>query len=141
MPAALARRTRAAITAGMVPLPGRAMPSASDRQFIELAVNMPEQEPHEGQASLSTQRSPSSSSLPALKAPTASKTELRSFPPRPASMGPPDTTMAGTLTRAAAISMPGTTLSQLGISTSASKPWASASVSMLSAMSSRDTSE
>ena len=41
MPAALARRTRAAITAGMVPLPGRAMPSASDRQFIELAVNMP----------------------------------------------------------------------------------------------------
>ena len=34
----------------MVPLPGSAMPSASQRQFIELAVNMPEQEPQVGQA-------------------------------------------------------------------------------------------
>ncbi len=34
----------------MVPLPGSAMPSASHRQFIELAVNMPEHEPQVGQA-------------------------------------------------------------------------------------------
>jgi hypothetical protein len=33
------------------PLPGSDRPSASVRQFIELAVNMPEQEPQVGQAS------------------------------------------------------------------------------------------
>lgn len=33
----------------MVPLPGRARPMASVRQFIELAVNMPAQEPQVGQ--------------------------------------------------------------------------------------------
>ena len=32
------------------PLPGRLSPSASVRQFIEFAVNMPEQEPQVGQA-------------------------------------------------------------------------------------------
>ncbi len=50
MPARLASRMRADIGAGMVPLPGSAMPMASARQFIELAVYMPEQEPHDGQA-------------------------------------------------------------------------------------------
>ena len=34
----------------MVPLPGSAMPTTSARQFMELAVNMPEQEPQVGQA-------------------------------------------------------------------------------------------
>ena len=33
-----------------MPLPGRLRPSASVRQFIELAVNIPEQEPQVGQA-------------------------------------------------------------------------------------------
>ena len=33
----------------MVPLPGRARPMASVRQFMELAVNMPAQEPQVGQ--------------------------------------------------------------------------------------------
>ena len=33
-----------------VPLPGRESPIASVRQFIELAVNMPEQDPQVGQA-------------------------------------------------------------------------------------------
>jgi hypothetical protein len=32
------------------PLPGKERPSASVRQFIELAVNIPEQEPQVGQA-------------------------------------------------------------------------------------------
>ena len=50
MPAFLARRSAAAWTAGMVPLPGRPMPRASVRQFMELAVNMPAQEPQPGQA-------------------------------------------------------------------------------------------
>ena len=50
MPVSLARRSRAEYTAGMVPLPGRAMPMASVRLFMELAVYMPEQEPQVGQA-------------------------------------------------------------------------------------------
>ena len=50
IPVRFARRSRAAWTAGMVPLPGRAMPMASQRQFMELAVYMPEQEPQVGQA-------------------------------------------------------------------------------------------
>ena len=39
--------------ASVVPLPGSARPSASVRQFIEFAVNMPEHEPQVGQASCS----------------------------------------------------------------------------------------
>ena len=50
MPLSLARRRRAECTAGIVPLPGSAIPSTSERQFIELAVNMPEHEPQDGQA-------------------------------------------------------------------------------------------
>ena len=50
MPACLAKRRRSEYTAGMVPLPGSAMPKASHRQFIEFAVNMPEQLPHVGHA-------------------------------------------------------------------------------------------
>ena len=42
------------------PLPGNESPSASVRQFIEFAVNIPEQDPHVGQAEDSTR--PSSSS-------------------------------------------------------------------------------
>ena len=49
MPACLARWMRAADTAGVVPLPGSAIPMASDRQFIEFAVYMPAHEPQPGQ--------------------------------------------------------------------------------------------
>ncbi len=42
--------SRSGVSARMVPLPGSAIPIASQRTFIELAVNMPEQEPPEGQA-------------------------------------------------------------------------------------------
>ena len=41
---------RAVWVASTEPLPGSARPIASVRQFIELAVNMPEQEPQVGQA-------------------------------------------------------------------------------------------
>ena len=41
---------RVACVATRVPLPGRDRPSASVRQFIELAVNMPEHDPQVGQA-------------------------------------------------------------------------------------------
>ena len=71
MPAYLAMRMRSADIAGAVPLPGSAMPMASHRQFMLLAVNMPAQEPHPGQAAFSNQRSRSSSIMPALLAPTA----------------------------------------------------------------------
>ena len=52
-------------------------------------------------------------------------------------MGPPPTIEAGTFSRMAAMSMPGTILSQLGTSTRASKAWAMAIDSTVSAMSSR----
>ena len=50
----------------MLPLPGRARPRASHRQFMEFAVNMPEQEPQEGQLDISHLRRPASSMMPAL---------------------------------------------------------------------------
>ena len=59
----------------------------------------------------------------------------------PASIGPPETTIAGTLMRAAAINRPGTFLSQLGIMTSPSNWWATAMASVESAIRSRVTSE
>ena len=41
---------RLACVARRVPFPGRARPSASFRQFMLLAVNIPEQDPQVGQA-------------------------------------------------------------------------------------------
>ena len=76
-------------SAVMVPLPGSASPSASARQFIELAVNIPEQLPQPGQAFSARSRSPASESLPTLCLPTPSKMEIKSVPPAPASIGPP----------------------------------------------------
>ncbi|MNI99166.1 hypothetical protein D3C73_1581780 [compost metagenome] len=40
---------RSSQVARIVPLPGNARPRPSARQFMELAVNMPEQEPQDGQ--------------------------------------------------------------------------------------------
>ena len=57
---------------------------------------------------------------------------------RPVAMGPPETKTAGTSMRAAAISMPGMILSQLGMQTMPSKQWARIMVSTQSAMSSRE---
>ena len=48
--ASLKSWVRLACVAKMVPLPGSAKPMASFRQFMELAVNIPEQHPHPGQA-------------------------------------------------------------------------------------------
>ena len=48
----------------MVPLPGRARPIASARQFMLLAVNMPEQLPQVGQAAFSISSSSSAEILP-----------------------------------------------------------------------------
>src|SRR5699024_4531832 len=109
------------------------------RQFIELAVNMPEQEPQVGQAERSN--SSTSASLAAGSEPitmASTRSSLRS-PSRvlPASIGPPGTHTPGTSNRSAAISMPGVILSQLEMQTSASAQWALTMYSTESAMMSR----
>ena len=53
-PASRNSLSRSACVARVEPLPGSDRPNASVRQFIELAVNMPEQEPQVGQADRST---------------------------------------------------------------------------------------
>src|SRR5699024_12574387 len=57
------RRRRYSCVAMVEPLPGRDRPSASVRQFMELAVNMPEQEPQVGHAADSTSSRPWASTL------------------------------------------------------------------------------
>ena len=143
LPASLARRIRSDITAGIVPLPGKPMPMASVRQFMELAVNIPAHDPHVGQAASSISVSCSSVIFPERTAPTDSNTVIRSIFSEsdfsgcsPASIGPPLITMAGRSSRAAAISIPGTILSQLVTMTMASNAWAVAITSMESAISS-----
>ena len=59
----------------------------------------------------------------------------------PASMGPPETNMAGMFTLAAAMSMPGIILSQLPTNIAACMPCARSSISALSAITSREGSE
>ncbi len=104
-----------ALTARAVAQPGRDIPKASVMHAIVLAVNMPLQDPQPGHAASSSLFSSSSLISPATTFPTASEIEakLTLFPFKiPVNMGPPVTTMEGTLSLAAAISMPGVTLSQ-----------------------------
>ena len=125
-------------------MPPRPMPRASVRQFMELAVYIPEQEPQVGQVFSSNSFTSSSVMVPAAWAPTASNMEERLlFCPftRPASIGPPDTNTVGTLILAAAIKSPGTFLSQFGTITRASNWWARAIHSVESAIRSLVTRE
>ena len=128
-----------------MPLPGSDRPSASVRQFIELAVNMPEHEPQVGQAERSITATSASETLVSAAATIASIRSTLRVPVEsltlPASIGPPETNTAGMLRRIAAISMPGVILSQFEMHTSASAQWALAIYSTLSAMSSREGSE
>ena len=122
-------------------MPGSERPMASVSEFMELAVNMPEQLPQPGQA----QRSSSfmSSSLTSGSAPLTIAVIRSAFSPRqrPASIGPPEQNTAGMFSRIAAISMPGVTLSQLDIHIMASALWALTIYSTESAMMSREGSE
>ena len=59
-PARVKRARRATWVASVEPLPGRDRPRASVRQFIEFAVNIPEQEPQVGHAAFSIARRSSS---------------------------------------------------------------------------------
>ncbi len=110
-----------------------------------LAVNMPEQEPQVGQPARSRASSPAAESLPSCLAAAATKTSIRStaLPAalRPASIGPPLTKIVGILQRTAAINIPGTILSQLGMQIMPSKQCAASIVSTESAMISRLGSE
>src|SRR5690554_2194822 len=109
------------------------MPSASLTQFMLLAVNIPAQEPQDGQALFSISVSSSKVILPAFNAPMPSKTEVKDsfwpFDEQPGSIAPPLINIVGIFTRAAPIIIPGTILSQLGIKTIPSKAWAKAIVS------------
>ena len=92
---------------------------ASARQFIELAVNMPEQEPQVGQA-FSSMRAMSSSETASLadSAMAVIRSSLRTVPSTrtalPASIGPPETKTVGMFSRRAAMSMPGGDLVAVG---------------------------
>ena len=133
---------RSAWVATIVPLPGSDRPKASVRQFMELAVNMPEQEPQVGQAERSIAATSSSLFFASAAATMASiRSTALVLPPittLPASIGPPETKTAGMFRRSAAISMPGVILSQLEMQTKASAQWALAMYSTLSAMISRE---
>ncbi len=133
--------SRSEWVATTVPLPGSDRPSASVRQFIELAVNMPEQEPQVGQAERSISSRSSSltdeSPAPIMASIRSSFTLTPASRVLPASMGPPVTKIVGTLSRSEAISMPGVILSQLEMQTRASAQWALTMYSTLSAIRSR----
>ncbi len=115
------------------------------RQFIELAVNMPEHEPQVGQAERSMIATSASLTFSSAAATIASMRSTLRVPVEsltlPASIGPPETNTAGMLSRSAAISMPGVILSQFEMQTIASAQWALTMYSTLSAMTSRDGSE
>ena len=137
IPAFLASLALSENTAGTVPFPGSPIPSASVKQFIVFAVYIPEQEPQVGQAISSTEFNSFLVIFPVLYSPTASKTLLRPiFLPlyTPASIAPPLINIAGIFNLAAAINIPGTTLSQLGINTIASNGVAIATASIESAI-------
>src|SRR5699024_6444297 len=138
-PACLNSASRSAWVANKEPLPGKAKPSASVKQFMELAVNMPEQEPQVGQALRSYSATSSSVALSSAAITMAStKSSLFSASAvLPASMGPPDTNTTGTFKRNEAKSMPGVILSQFEMHTMASAQCAFTMYSILSAIISR----
>lgn len=114
---------------------------------MELAVNMPEQDPQVGQALLAMESS--SESLTESSADSEMASMRSDFglvtPPTenalPASIGPPETKTAGMFRRIAALSMPGVILSQLEMQTIASTVWALIMYSTESVMTSRDGRE
>ena len=143
-PLAWAKSSRRLSGAGGDDDPGSAMPRASATAAMVLAVNMPAHDPSLGQAPHSISLSSASSMSPAACAPTASNTLTMSVASplwSPGRMLPPYTNTLGRLSRADAMSMPGRLLSQPAKVTRASKRSACITVSTLSAMTSRLTSD
>ena len=133
--------------ASVEPLPGSESPSASVRQFIEFAVNIPEHDPQVGQAERSTSVRPSSltsddadAEIAVIRSVGACATPSTTTA-LPASIGPPDTNTVGMFSRSAALSMPGVILSQFEMHTRASTAWPCTMCSTPSAITSRDGSE
>ena len=129
-----------ACVAKTLPLPGSPKPKASTRQFIELAVNIPEHEPQVGQADRSTfSRSSSDIESSAARPIASTKSNVVSLPLMkllPASIGPPETKIVGMFKRIVAINIPGVILSQFERHTKASAQCALTMYSTASAMSS-----
>ena len=112
------------------------------RQFIELAVNIPEHEPQVGQARRSMASTSASETVGSAESIIASmRSSLRVVPSAvvifPDSIGPPETKIVGMFRRREAMSMPGVILSQLEMHTRASAQWAWTMYSTESAMRSR----
>ncbi|KAF5054367.1 hypothetical protein DSECCO2_388900 [anaerobic digester metagenome] len=143
-PVSRASRSLPASTAGVAAVPGSDIPSASVMQAIVFAVYRPWQEPQPGIAAHSSSQSSHSFIVPAATRPTPSKTSVseRSRPGAlPSSIGPPVSTIVGMSHRTAAISIPGTILSQVPTQTSPSKRWLWTMISIESAMFSLEGSE
>ena len=89
---------------------------------MELAVNMPEQDPQVGQAERSYSATSSSLRLSSAAITMASikSSLLLDSEVLPASIGPPETKTVGMFSLMAAFNIPGVILSQLEIQTSAS---------------------
>src|SRR5699024_7364964 len=125
-PACSKRRRRKEWVAKVVPLPGSARPKATVRQFMEFAVNIPEQEPQVGQADSSTIARPASSTFALADAVTAVIRSVGALAtPSPltallATIVPSETKMVGMFKLKAALSMSGVIMSQLEIQTCAS---------------------
>ena len=112
-PASKNNSLRPACVATNEPFPGKDKPKASVKQFMELAVNIPEQEPQVGQAFCSTSviwlsemLSSAASTIASTKSKRRSSAILIEPMTLPASIGPPDTKMVGIFKRIAAISLP-----------------------------------
>src|SRR3546814_18796840 len=123
-PSGPARRNnslRSARVASVEPLPGSDNPKASVRQFIELAVNIPEHDPQVGHAARSISVTSSSQYFSSAAETIASTRSIATSLPfsttLPASTGPPDTQTTGILIRSAATSLPDAILSTLTIHT------------------------
>ena len=143
-PARCASSSRRESTAGGDALPGKLMPSASATLDIVFAVNIPPHAPSPGQASRSISPSSDSLILPAAHAPIASNTVVMSmFLPlcTPGKVDPLYTKTLGRLSRAAAINIAGMLLSQPAKPTNPSNRSACITVSTLSQITSRLTSE
>ena len=109
---------------------------------MELAVNMPEQEPQVGQAERSITSTSASLTEELAAATMASIKSTARFLPfntiLPDSIGPPETNTVGMLMWSEVISMPGVILSQLEMQTIASAQCALTMYSTLSAINSRE---
>ncbi len=144
LPLATANSFFLSLNARAVAQVGKLIPRVSVTHAMVFAVNNPEQLPAPGQAQHSNSYSSSSVIFPEDNSPTASNTVIKSaflslyFP---GSIGPPVTKMDGTSSLAAAISIPGTTLSQLGIITRPSKQCPIVMLSTVLTTISREASE